>query len=457
MSFLPPSVAALLPACLSVLSSILHGASAQVVESDWPARCSPQPVRARSACVAGKRQLVMARRAVRNQRRIATTALLLASFLEICGCNPVRTCDQLRRTQISAMPWETLVQQCARCLSAHEFAILGQAGAGAVTTNLATAILNDQTVQEVLLALHGPSFNSAGESSADGPAAIFAPPDDEGPAPNPEPIAWPIPESVLFLYNRTPGPGAGAHRIGTAFVLSVRDPRHRQVDRYLVTARHIVDPEWANCEARNPSSFTVRFNRWTGGVGYETIALAGQRSLRVLTPADDLTDLALVPLNRQTVPNLERFKLMDTSFDELPTALELNALHQDQQIVTAAVSPPKMYGLMDFPVSDPGVLATVDAIPPVSVRCSADAPARSLQLWLISAGISQGLGGAPVYAAIARGPHHQTVPILIGIQSVVWPGKGVAGITPVAALADLVHDTRHRGDFASPLPAPPSH
>jgi hypothetical protein len=324
---------------------------------------------------------------------------------------------------------------------------LQQARQSAATNDRVIADSGDLTVEDLVHHSYEPSFGSSVESDflpGTGPVVSQNVSFEAGLLPAPKPTAWPIPQSVFFLYSHPPGRGGPSRRIGTAFVLSVPDARRAQVDRYLVTARHVVEPEWAKCGEKDPQAVTVRFNRRTGGVGYETIALTGPDGPEYLTPADDVTDLALIPLSRTAVLGLDAYKLVETWFDQLPTDLELSSLDPQQQVVTAGVSPPRMAGLIDFPVSEPGTLATTGSGARLEVRCSAESPARPIQVWLMNSSVSQGVSGAPVYAAVAHGSRFEVTPLLVGIQSVVWPAKGLAGITPVVALADLMRSVRDR-------------
>jgi hypothetical protein len=405
------------------------------------------PVRSNDGRVA-----VMNRLMLRNQRRIATAALLLASFLEICGCSPVRTCEQLRLTRISAIPWDVLVQQCAQCLSNHDLSALKQVAHSSAEANSPFAVTaSNQVVEEALREFHGPSFGSEEDASTRTESVRYTAATGSATTSGSQPIAWPIPESVLFVYDQAPVEGKVGRRIGTGFILTVPDRRHHQLDSYLVTARHVVDPVWASCGAKNPGSITVRFNRRAGGIGFETIMLQGRQSYPVITSQDNLTDLALIPLSRNTVPDLGNYRLIETSFEALPTRLELSSVRHDQRIVTAGISMPRMIGMSEFPVSDSGVISTTAGDTPIDVRCRADSLSRPTQLWTIAASVPAGVSGAPVYAELARGPQGESSPVLVGIQSAIWPGRGMAGITPVAALTDLVQDKLRREKVAASI------
>jgi hypothetical protein len=372
-------------------------------------------------------------------------ALLLASFLEICGCNPVRSCEQLRATRLSAIPWETLLEQCAQCLSARELLVLQQAQGNDIADTIASGLESNATVEESLGKVFGPAFDtSLGRDFDDAePATKRSGIQNHGESPTEtKPIAWPIPESVLFLYASAPIDGEAAKRIATGFILSLPKTRTGTA-KFLVTARHVVDPEWARCGRANPQDITVRLNRKTGGVSYRTISLERDHLRRFMTSADEATDLALIPLSHGEVPDLEEFKLVETVLDALPTEPELSGLHEAQQIATVGVAPPKLFGLTDFPISESGMIVSTAEGARVPVRCAVESPAKSIQIWLIDANIERGLSGAPVYAAFARGPHHISTPILVGVQAVVWPDRGEAGMTPVAALLEMIRAQRH--------------
>lgn len=396
------------------------------------------------------------------QRRIATLALLLASFLEICGCNPRRTCEELRAAHFSTMPIEALMVQCARCLSEPELAALRRAREGPVSSDLGIAFVHDVTVEEVLGELHEPSFNAYVEGTGETnsfPEGSGASGRSGGLLQQAKPIAWPIPESVLFLYAPSPsGSMSGApgyrdalRRIATGFILSVPERRGLS-SRYLVTARHVVDPEWAHCKTKNPHSITVRFNRRSGGVGYELIQLEAHDEPTFITAKDDLTDLALLPISSETVARLSDYRMVETHFENLPTETELGMLKKEQQIVTVGVSRAKLAGLTDSPISQPGLIATNVSGGRMGVRCAVESQVKPIQMWLIDAAVEPGVSGAPVYAALTRAPSNSAIPVLVGIQAVVWPDKGRAGITPVSALRNLIEQKRIRDEVAINLP-----
>ena len=257
-----------------------------------------------------------------------------------------------------------------------------------------------------------------------------------------KPLPWDIPESVYFVYKGgdTGSSDPARQPIATAFVLSIPDHEHRHYVRFFVTARHVVDPEWARCSQKNPSSIRLRLNRRSGGIGYVNVPLVSRVMRRYFTPMDPTADLAIIPIEDGLIANLDEYKIIEVPFRLLPTDAEMLQFRADQPVITARVPAWPSNGSGSFPAFDAGVLSKMPA-ETVKVQCSTAVerqPAKSLHVWFINAGTPQGASGAPVYTAIARGSESAKTTVLLGIQSVAWPDEGAAGITPSVVLRDLV-------------------
>lgn len=257
------------------------------------------------------------------------------------------------------------------------------------------------------------------------------------------PIPLAIPESVFLLYR---GGQDGVPRTdqvpeAAAFVLSVPDRRHHRIVRFLVTARHVVDPQWAHCAAGMSGPLNLRLNRRSGGVGFESISPEGRGGHRFVTLPDPTADIAVIRLDRTLIPNLDDYKFLEVPFRLLPTDAEARRFHEDLTVMTARIPQWQTGDSGYFPIFDAGVLTQMP-LQSVGVQCgTAHEPqsvAQPLHLWFIQGGALQAIGGAPVYTAMARGPGVADTPVLLGVQAVAWPGKGVAGITPSVVLCELI-------------------
>ena len=70
-----------------------------------------------------------------------------------------------------------------------------------------------------------------------------------------------VSKAVVFLYGADAN-GNVTVPLGTAFLVEVplaSDPNRAFL--LLITARHIVDPQWAHCASGNPTKIYARFNK----------------------------------------------------------------------------------------------------------------------------------------------------------------------------------------------------
>jgi hypothetical protein len=347
----------------------------------------------------------------RSRRSLASVGLLLALSLEACGCNPVGDAsdasDPLNESRVGG-----------------KFARVEQA-----------------------LSFYDPADQPPSPPSSALELGRLTPGQPLSPVEG-ESAPWAIPESVYLIY-RSRRPDDLLPRqppLATAFVLSVPTPGRNGrgrggVARFLVTARHVVDPQWSNCSDRNPSTIDLRLNRRAGGVGYETVSLHSRTAPRFFTPADPTADLAVIPLDSALIANLDDYKFLEVPFRILLSASDLPLLRLDQPVMTAGLSTLPTEEPASFPVFDAGSLSKMPS-DTIGVLCgypqSRELHAKLLHVWFINAGVPQGVSGAPVFTSIARGPDAVETPVLLGVQSVVWPDKGIAGITPSPVLGDLI-------------------
>lgn len=266
----------------------------------------------------------------------------------------------------------------------------------------------------------------------------------------------PIPESVYLIY-----PGdlpqelfASQPPLAAAFVVRVSnlsDPR--QPVLFLVTARHVVDPRWAQCSQQNPDSIELRLSRRSGSIGYEKVSLQSGSTPTFFTSSDSTVDLALIPLDTTVIENLGDYKILDISSDDLLAESDRPFLRQNLPINTASLPASFSKGEISYPIRNWGSISDMRD-DTTEILCGAigqsfnwitelvDQGRHSLlHLWFINANVSSSLTGAPVFVDLDRGPDVGTTRVLLGIQSVARPGKGLLGITPSFLLRDLISAT----------------
>ena len=359
----------------------------------------------------------------------------------------------IRDLPISSMSWPALLERCSECLTARETKLLTVGRGRLAVAGTTIPFRSGETVSQALLDDGSTSFDHSSVPDSAAPLRVVSEPEVQAARDHFAPdvskfVPWPIPESVFLLYENVEGKEGTRRRepSATAFVLSVPDRNHHTITRFLVTARHVVDPTWAHCSIQNPSSIQVRLNRRSGGVGYENIVLEVRHRRHFFTPSDSTADLAVIPLDKELIPNLESYKFFDTPFRLLPSQSELREIASSQpngasdmprrQLVTASLRSQIPASVGEFPLFDSGILSDITN-QPVNIQCGSSGSSpipRPLHVWMIDASLPDGVSGAPVYASIVRGGQVSRTAVLLGIQSITWPDRGVAGITPATVL-----------------------
>jgi len=90
-----------------------------------------------------------------------------------------------------------------------------------------------------------------------------------------------VQRAVVFIYRaRTDTDPDKTNPLGTGFLVAMPTLDNKRTYVVLVTARHIVDPEWALCDRANPSVIFIRVNnsqydphQASSGVDYVRIPL----------------------------------------------------------------------------------------------------------------------------------------------------------------------------------------
>src|SRR5258708_26927223 len=109
-----------------------------------------------------------------------------------------------------------------------------------------------------------------------------------------------VKKAVVFMYPaRADGDPDKDHPIGTGFLVGVPKKDSSEGYLFLVTARHIVDPNWAFCPP-NPERIFLRFNRTAydpqkdnNGVEYWPVELVVNSQPLYRVSDDDQVDAAI--------------------------------------------------------------------------------------------------------------------------------------------------------------------
>jgi hypothetical protein len=279
-----------------------------------------------------------------------------------------------------------------------------------------------------------------------------------------------VQKSVVFLYSSDPtGAVDKSKPVGTGFIVQVpliSDPSRSYT--FLVTARHIVDPEWAKCPVSDPSIIFGRVNYKnydpSGGstaVTYIPITLIGQDGRTWFHNKMDDIDGAVVPI---TIPDLDEpsLDMSAISVSEFPTDEETKSANVGDSIVSAGLLPAVAGLSRNYPIFKFGQISNIPN-EDVATGCAPQTPPFLVKVWLVAINLVSGNSGSPIFdipfgaGGISFG---RTRPILLGVQSTSFSGADIAGMTPARFIFEIFEDMNmpdanlRRGP--PPAPAPPA-
>ncbi len=281
-----------------------------------------------------------------------------------------------------------------------------------------------------------------------------------------------VQKSVAFLYAAdSHGDVDKTKPIGTGFFVEIplkSDPQRAY--RVLVTARHMVDPTWAQCGQANPEVIYARVNKKTytpgsgvSGVDFLRVDLSEQGKPTWRHHSDDHVDAAVILLTA----NKENVEIFDTGAVPVglfPTEVETASESIGNPIMSAGLMPGLTGTTRNYPIFKFGQISN---IPPedIEMHCGPNLPASFVKVWLIAANLVPGNSGSPIFHVPLGGSGMNiggTRPMLLGVQSISFLGADVAGMTPVKYVYEILQsmglpdgDLR-RGLQPPPSPTPPS-
>jgi len=274
---------------------------------------------------------------------------------------------------------------------------------------------------------------------------------------------------IAFIYRAdTSGQNANSEDpVGTGFFVQVpltSDPQ--RVYTLFVTARHIVDPEWAGCPVQNPTRYFLRLNtksydpaRDSTGVGYVKLDLVKDgMTLWKHHPSEENADVAVLELMPSDVEQYKTYDIAAIPLSDFSANDELNARNITDPVVSAGLLPGVSGVKRNYPIVKLGYISNKpDEL--VSGKCIRNAPERLYRLWLLSINLVSGNSGSPIFY-IPEGSNGVSFgggrPSLLGLQSISYPGSDVAGMTPANYIFETVESLGLNGaDLYRGLPKTP--
>jgi hypothetical protein len=267
-----------------------------------------------------------------------------------------------------------------------------------------------------------------------------------------------VARSVVFIYTCLPG-GAPCFE-GTGFIVGI--PLKSDATKFhpvLVTARHVIEPQWALCPHPNPDKIFLRLNKKPfnpevdpNGTAYIPVTLRDKGRPLYLTSEDDSVDAAVVPLGTtnlsQSIYNIDPIPLF-----LVPSQKDLQGIGVGEEILSAGLLPAFSGVDRNYPIFKFGRVSTIP-IETVPIRCPGSPTARQMKVWLLAGNFVPGNSGSPVfflpfgYGNAFLGS--RTTSLLLGLiagtfqdnsdsegMKVVYDA-GVAGMTPASYIYEMI-------------------
>ena len=251
-----------------------------------------------------------------------------------------------------------------------------------------------------------------------------------------------VKKSVVFLYY----PKAGAVEVGTGFLVEIpskADPKRSSVA--VITARHIVDPQWAGCSWKNPQQIYARANVKNFRVGQQADAtdvvafdLANAGKNVWWAHPNERVDVAVIPVSAAHVEQLLQNDVHFIPVADFATKAETEnyKVGIGDQIVAAGRVPALLDTERNYPAFKFGRISNIPE-EPINMKCTqADKPLPR-NVWLLAGNFVGGNSGSPVYLLPPQPSAAHRV-MLIGILAGSIPDVDLGQMVPSDYVFDVI-------------------
>jgi hypothetical protein len=254
-----------------------------------------------------------------------------------------------------------------------------------------------------------------------------------------------------------------AELVATGFLVMVPN-QAGQENAYplLITARHVVDPEWAGCHVHNPSRLFLRVNNMhydphqaEPGVSYIPIDLMNNGQRTWTKSDDDTVDVAVLSAPAELLSG--RYDARFLRVRNLAKPEEIAKIGISSQTASAGLVPGVEGKRRNNAVFHFGKIASIPEETAI-FQCAPNSPVKPLQVWWLATTLVPGTSGSPIYfdplfppnSDIASGEPRS---MLIGLQSLSVPGADLSGMTPSKLILDVItHAVPKDADIRLGLP-----
>ncbi len=264
-----------------------------------------------------------------------------------------------------------------------------------------------------------------------------------------------IKKSVVFLYDADRNGGFNpALELGTGFFVRVAINGSSRAYILLVTARHVIDPQWAKCRASgfsrqylpNPTLIYARLNKrgYVAGSGADgtvdiPIPLVENGQQLWKHAADDMADAAVLLIHSPET-TLADADIGSIPLSNFPTDAEVKSITIGDQLISAGLVPGMSGKKRNSPFFKFGY---VSSIPDEEVEVYCTREPYYVRGWFVAANLVAGNSGSPIFYVPAGGRgvvfgSVVTRPLLLGVQSSSIPPADLAIMTPIDDVYEII-------------------
>jgi hypothetical protein len=251
-----------------------------------------------------------------------------------------------------------------------------------------------------------------------------------------------VKKSIVFLYY----PKGKDFEVGTGFLVDIpskEDPKRSFVA--IVTARHIVDPQWEGCSWANPQEIYARVNVKNFKVGQKedgtddvSLGLVNAGKNVWYSSPNDRADVAVIPISTAHVEQLLRNDVHLIPVADFATKAETEnyKVGIGDQIVTAGLVPVLLDTQRNYPAFKFGRISNIPE-EPINMKCTQADKALPRNVWLLAGNFVGGNSGSPVYL-LPPVPSVAHRVMLIGIIAGAIPDVDLGQMVPSEYVFDVI-------------------
>ncbi len=255
-----------------------------------------------------------------------------------------------------------------------------------------------------------------------------------------------VKKAVVFLYAaKESGEVDPDKAIGTGFFVEVPlKSQPQKAYKLLVTARHMIEPQWALCPNPNPKRLYIRLNKKdysaatdAEGVGYVPLTVAQDNQPSWMVHDDPQVDVAI------TILNPKSFESYDTSAVPLSvfaTPEELHGLNVGTFVISAGLIPGASGKNRNYPIFKFGYVSSIPD-EPIDTSCAPGGQTQPRKVWLVAANLVPGNSGSPIFV-VPAGANGILIgggrAMLVGLQSISLVLADISGMTQAEYIFDVV-------------------